>query len=168
MCSALPALWKSLKAYRDSSATSCQRGTDGGCHFGESRGIAVLRNAQYERLAFSTILRRASQEEMWADWTSFGGGEGGSGATYQEMADPIGLPVTSGIVEAKSERDLWSGVIRREMCENTPKTSARPVTLGYSRPYLGGSRRWIVPTELLTVPRGSLGIEQRLPQAPYG
>jgi glutamate synthase domain-containing protein 2 len=34
------------------------------------------------------------------DWITVDGGEGGSGATYQEMADSMGLPVASGIVEA--------------------------------------------------------------------
>jgi glutamate synthase domain-containing protein 2 len=34
------------------------------------------------------------------DWITVDGGEGGSGATYQEMADSMGLPVNSGIVEA--------------------------------------------------------------------
>jgi len=34
------------------------------------------------------------------DWITVDGGEGGSGATYQEMADSMGLPVRSGIVEA--------------------------------------------------------------------
>jgi glutamate synthase domain-containing protein 2 len=34
------------------------------------------------------------------DWITVDGGEGGSGATYQEMADTMGLPVSSGIVEA--------------------------------------------------------------------
>ena len=34
------------------------------------------------------------------DWITVDGGEGGSGATYQEMADSMGLPVGSGIVEA--------------------------------------------------------------------
>jgi glutamate synthase domain-containing protein 2 len=34
------------------------------------------------------------------DWISVDGGEGGSGATYQEMADSMGLPVQSGIVDA--------------------------------------------------------------------
>jgi len=34
------------------------------------------------------------------DWITADGGEGGSGATYQEMADSMGLPVGSGIVEA--------------------------------------------------------------------
>ncbi|MGI9430801.1 MAG: glutamate synthase-related protein, partial [Myxococcota bacterium] len=33
------------------------------------------------------------------DWLTVDGGEGGSGATYQEMADTMGLPLTSGIVE---------------------------------------------------------------------
>jgi glutamate synthase (ferredoxin) len=33
------------------------------------------------------------------DWITVDGGEGGSGATYQEMADSMGLPVRSGIVE---------------------------------------------------------------------
>jgi glutamate synthase (ferredoxin) len=32
------------------------------------------------------------------DWITVDGGEGGSGATYQEMADSMGLPVRSGIV----------------------------------------------------------------------
>jgi glutamate synthase domain-containing protein 2 len=34
------------------------------------------------------------------DWIAVDGGEGGSGATYQEMADSMGLPIGSGIVEA--------------------------------------------------------------------
>jgi len=34
------------------------------------------------------------------DWLAVDGGEGGSGATYQEMADSMGLPIASGIVEA--------------------------------------------------------------------
>ncbi len=33
------------------------------------------------------------------DWIAVDGGEGGSGATYQEMADGMGLPIRSGIVE---------------------------------------------------------------------
>jgi glutamate synthase (ferredoxin) len=33
------------------------------------------------------------------DWLTVDGGEGGSGATYQEMADSMGLPVRSAIVE---------------------------------------------------------------------
>jgi glutamate synthase domain-containing protein 2 len=32
------------------------------------------------------------------DWISVDGGEGGSGATYQEMADSMGLPLRSGLV----------------------------------------------------------------------
>jgi glutamate synthase (ferredoxin) len=32
------------------------------------------------------------------DWITVDGGEGGSGATYQEMADTMGLPVRSGVV----------------------------------------------------------------------
>ncbi|MGH0034547.1 MAG: glutamate synthase-related protein [Myxococcota bacterium] len=34
------------------------------------------------------------------DWFAIDGGEGGSGATFQEMADSMGLPVQSAIVEA--------------------------------------------------------------------
>ena len=34
------------------------------------------------------------------DWLCVDGGEGGSGATYLEMADSVGLPVRSGILEA--------------------------------------------------------------------
>ncbi len=34
------------------------------------------------------------------DWISVDGGEGGSGATYREMADTMGLPIRSGIIEA--------------------------------------------------------------------
>jgi len=34
------------------------------------------------------------------DWITVDGGEGGSGATYQEMADSMGLPIRSGLVEA--------------------------------------------------------------------
>jgi glutamate synthase domain-containing protein 2 len=34
------------------------------------------------------------------DWITVDGGEGGSGATYQEMADSMGVPIRSGIVEA--------------------------------------------------------------------
>ncbi len=34
------------------------------------------------------------------DWITVDGGEGGSGATYREMADTMGLPIRSGIVEA--------------------------------------------------------------------
>lgn len=34
------------------------------------------------------------------DWIAVDGGEGGSGATYQEMADSMGLPIRSAIVEA--------------------------------------------------------------------
>jgi glutamate synthase (ferredoxin) len=34
------------------------------------------------------------------DWITIDGGEGGSGATYQEMADSMGLPVYSAIVLA--------------------------------------------------------------------
>ncbi len=34
------------------------------------------------------------------DWISVDGGEGGSGATYREMADTMGLPIRSGLVEA--------------------------------------------------------------------
>jgi glutamate synthase (ferredoxin) len=33
------------------------------------------------------------------DWFTVDGGEGGSGATYQEMADSMGLPLRSGVVE---------------------------------------------------------------------
>lgn len=33
------------------------------------------------------------------DWIAVDGGEGGSGATYRELADSVGLPVFSGIVE---------------------------------------------------------------------
>jgi glutamate synthase domain-containing protein 2 len=33
------------------------------------------------------------------DWLAVDGGEGGSGATYQEMADSMGLPIASAIVE---------------------------------------------------------------------
>ncbi len=33
------------------------------------------------------------------DWITVDGGEGGSGATYQEMADSMGVPLRSGIVE---------------------------------------------------------------------
>jgi glutamate synthase (ferredoxin) len=33
------------------------------------------------------------------DWITVDGGEGGSGATYQEMADSMGLPVRTGLVE---------------------------------------------------------------------
>ncbi len=32
------------------------------------------------------------------DWITVDGGEGGSGATYQEMADSVGLPIRSGLV----------------------------------------------------------------------
>ncbi|MAE96139.1 MAG: hypothetical protein CL910_15910, partial [Deltaproteobacteria bacterium] len=34
------------------------------------------------------------------DWLSVDGGEGGSGATYQEMADSMGLPIRPGLLEA--------------------------------------------------------------------
>ncbi len=34
------------------------------------------------------------------DWITVDGGEGGSGATYQEMADSMGLPLASAIVQA--------------------------------------------------------------------
>lgn len=33
------------------------------------------------------------------DWLTVDGGEGGSGATYQEMADSMGLPLRSGLIE---------------------------------------------------------------------
>ncbi len=41
----------------------------------------------------------AARGEGGPDWITVDGGEGGSGATYQEMADSMGLPVRSGIVE---------------------------------------------------------------------
>ncbi|NNL67320.1 MAG: FMN-binding glutamate synthase family protein [Myxococcales bacterium] len=34
------------------------------------------------------------------DWLTVDGGEGGSGATYREMADTMGLPIRSGLIEA--------------------------------------------------------------------
>jgi len=44
----------------------------------------------------SAIARRGNGP----DWITIDGSEGGSGATYQEMADSMGLPVSSGIVAA--------------------------------------------------------------------
>ena len=41
-----------------------------------------------------------SQRGDGPDWISIDGGEGGSGATYREMADSMGLPVGSGLIEA--------------------------------------------------------------------
>ena len=34
------------------------------------------------------------------DWITLDGGEGGSGATYREMADTMGVPIRAGIIEA--------------------------------------------------------------------
>ncbi len=41
-----------------------------------------------------------SQRGDGPDWISVDGGEGGSGATYREMADTMGMPIHSGLVEA--------------------------------------------------------------------
>jgi len=49
---------------------------------------------------FADELARAIAERgAGPDWITVDGGEGGSGATYQEMADSMGLPVASGTVE---------------------------------------------------------------------
>ena len=46
------------------------------------------------------LARKIRERDLAPDWIVVDGGEGGSGATYQEMADTMGLPVYSGIVEA--------------------------------------------------------------------
>ncbi|MBW2268064.1 MAG: FMN-binding glutamate synthase family protein [Deltaproteobacteria bacterium] len=46
------------------------------------------------------LATRMAQRGDGPDWITVDGGEGGSGATYQEMADGMGLPIRSGIVEA--------------------------------------------------------------------
>ena len=42
------------------------------------------------------------------DWITVDGSEGGSGATYQEMADSIGLPIKSSIVILESGLSIKS------------------------------------------------------------
>lgn len=44
------------------------------------------------------LLQHISESGKNPDWITVDGGEGGSGATYQEMADTMGLPIKSGIV----------------------------------------------------------------------
>ncbi len=44
------------------------------------------------------LLKHIADSGKGPDWITVDGGEGGSGATYQEMADTMGLPVKSGIV----------------------------------------------------------------------
>lgn len=45
------------------------------------------------------LARRIAERGDGPDWLTIDGGEGGSGATYREMADTMGVPVRSGIVE---------------------------------------------------------------------
>jgi glutamate synthase domain-containing protein 2 len=40
-----------------------------------------------------------ARRDAGPDWITVDGGEGGSGATYREMADTMGLPLRSGLVE---------------------------------------------------------------------
>lgn len=46
------------------------------------------------------IARALARRGDGPDWVTVDGGEGGSGATYREMADSMGLPVRTAVVEA--------------------------------------------------------------------
>lgn len=63
---------------------------------GKPVGIKIVVGARgfLDELAAAIAARGAGP-----DWITVDGSEGGSGATYQEMADSMGLPVASGIVE---------------------------------------------------------------------
>ncbi len=50
--------------------------------------------------ALDDFARAMARRGDGPDWLTIDGGEGGSGATYQEMADSMGLPVLSAVVEA--------------------------------------------------------------------
>ncbi|MGH0032496.1 MAG: glutamate synthase-related protein [Myxococcota bacterium] len=64
---------------------------------GKPVGIKVVVGGPGSLDEFAATLARRGDGP---DWIGVDGGEGGSGATYQEMADSMGLPVRSGIVEA--------------------------------------------------------------------
>jgi glutamate synthase (ferredoxin) len=83
-------MFRSLDDALDHVAAMRERG-------GKPVGIKVVIGAPrfLDELA-ATMARRGDGP----DWIAVDGGEGGSGATYQEMADSMGLPVRSGIVEA--------------------------------------------------------------------
>ncbi len=49
--------------------------------------------------AADPLARAIARRGDGPDWITVDGGEGGSGATFQEMADTVGLPVRSGILE---------------------------------------------------------------------
>ncbi len=49
---------------------------------------------------FDAMADAISRREDGPDWITIDGGEGGSGATYQEMADSMGIPVYSAVVIA--------------------------------------------------------------------
>jgi glutamate synthase domain-containing protein 2 len=66
------------------------------------------------------------------DWITVDGGEGGSGATYQEMADSMGLPVRSGIVEADDSLRRHGVRERVKIIASGKLTSADRIALALS------------------------------------
>lgn len=84
------AMFRSIDEVLDHVADMRQRG-------GKPVGIKVVVGGAG---ALDPLAAAIARRGDGPDWITVDGGEGGSGATYQEMADSMGLPVRSGIVEA--------------------------------------------------------------------
>src|SRR5690625_1954379 len=61
---------------------------------GKPVGIKVVAGDNY---SFDELARYMNETDQSPDFITIDGAEGGTGATYQEMADSLGLPVYSGI-----------------------------------------------------------------------
>lgn len=60
-------------------------------------GVKVVVGSEF---SMNELCERMAKRQEFPDFITIDGGEGGSGATYKEMADSMGLPIFSGLVIA--------------------------------------------------------------------
>src|SRR5699024_5216720 len=58
----------------------------------------VIKLVAVDKHSFDVLAKHMKQTDKKPDFISIDGAEGGTGATYQEMADSLGLPIYSGIL----------------------------------------------------------------------